>query len=166
MYNKFPKEKNMDKKNAARINLWGILLILTSFYGMIVLLTSGYDHYRYLHQEYSASTIVLRYCVSWAVKIFGFISGIGILAGKDFFRKTAIAGSLFAILTTHLKHSAQGFAQHTRYLDEHFDIPLEGFHFSSLTWGAMMISRMIDVIFAAALIYFFTQREVKKHFGR
>jgi len=154
----------VDKKTAVNINIWGILLIVSSVYGMIVLLESGYDHYRYLHQEYSASIIALRYCVSWAVKILGFISGVGILMRKDFFRKTAIAGSLFAILTTHLKHSAKGFAQHTRYLDEHFDIPLEGFHFSSLTWSAMMISRTIDMIFAAALIYFFTRPGVRKHF--
>lgn len=154
----------MDKKIATSINVWGILLIITSLYGMIVLSASGYDHYRYLHAEHSASIIALRYCVSWAVKIWGFVSGIGILTRKDFFRKTAIAGSLFTILTIHLKHSYQGFARHTRYLDEHFDIPLEGFHFTSLTWSAMMISRMIDVAFAAVLIYFFTRAGIKKHF--
>ena len=164
----------MDKKTAVQsnpstplwINIWGILLIVSSLYGMIVLLTSGYDHYRYLHQEYSPPLIALRYGVSWIVKIVGFISGAGIFCRKDFFRKTAIAGSLFAVLTTHLKHSYAGFAQHTRFLDEHFSVPLYGGTFSSLTWSAMVAARMMDVIFAGLLIYFFTRTEVKKYFKK
>ena len=148
-----------------RINIWGILLIVFSLCGMILLLSSGYDHYRYLHQEYPPAIIALSYCVSWAVKILGLVSGIGILYRKDFFRKTAIAGSLFAILTTHLKHSYAGFLQHAHYLDEHLDLNL-GIAFSSIAWPAMAAARIIDVIFAAALIYFFTRPEVRKHFDK
>lgn len=156
----------MEKKTAVWINLWAMALIASSFYGMIVLLGSGYNYYRYLHPEYSPAIIAIRYFVSWAVRIVGLISGIGILYRKEFFRKTAIAGSLFTILTIHLKHSAKGFVRLTHSLDDHFNIPLEGVTFISLMWPAIVIARMIDVIFAGYLIYFFTRREVKKYFRR
>ena len=174
VYNENQMKEAVNKKMAIkinlstplRINIWGILLIVFSLYGMILLLSSGHDHYRYLHQEYPPAIIALRYCVSWAVKILGFISGVGILYRKDFFRKTAIAGSLFTILTIHLKHSYAGFSQHARYLDDHLDINLQGIAFSSLAWPAMMTARVLDIIFAVLLIYFFTRPEVRKYFGR
>ena len=114
------------------------------------------------------NVILLRYFVSWAVKLLGLLSGIGIIYRKEIFRKTAIVGSLFTILTAGLQHTYAEFHQYTQYMDQHLlnsiAVPVEGFTFSAITGLAVIMARVLDIFFAGLLIYFFTRPEVKKHF--
>jgi hypothetical protein len=148
------------------VTIWGYLLILSSLFQMIVLISGGYTHYAYLHQEYSPNTILIRYWVSWIIKFAGLIAGIGILNLNEWCRKFAILSSLFTVLTVHLKHTYAAYSLHAKYLDQTMGGQFPGVSFSSLTWPALIIQRSIDIIFGLLLIYFFTRPEVRKQFKK
>jgi len=141
-----------------------------SIFQIFILATAGYDHYEFLHQEYSKDIIQIRYLVSWGIKIVGIILGIGILKLNDFSRILALLNSLFIISTVNLKHSFAAYSLHTKYLDETMlkingGIPLD-FTFSSLTNISLGFQRLIDVIFGLLLIYYFTRPKVREQFKK
>jgi hypothetical protein len=146
------------------VTVWGYLLVLGSLFQIGVLISGGYEHYAYLHQEYGPETILIRYWVSWAIKIAGLIAGIGVLKLNDWCRKLAVFNSLFIILTITLKHTYAAYSLHTRYLDHTIGGLFPGVSFASLTWPALIIQRAIDIIFGLLLIYFFTRPQVRKQF--
>jgi len=148
------------------VTFWGYLLIWSSIYQILALLSGGYAHYAYLHQEYAPKVILFRYWVSWIIKIAGIIAGIGILKLNDWCRKFAIFNSLFTILTVNLKHTYAAYSLHTKYLDQTMVGVFPKGGFSSITWTALIIQRSIDVIFGLLLIYFFTRPEVRKQFKK
>ena len=156
----------MNKKIFSGIDIWGGLLVICSLYQLSGLI--NYGHYAFLYNAYPPNVILLRYFVSWAVKLLGLLSGIGIIYRKEIFRKTAIVGSLFTILTAGLQHTYAEFHQYTQYMDQHLlnsiAVPVEGFTFSAITGLAVIMARVLDIFFAGSLIYFFTRPEVKKHF--
>jgi hypothetical protein len=131
---------------------------------MGALASGGYEHYAYLHQEYAPGTVLIRYWVSWTIKIAGLIAGIGVLKLNDWCRKLAIFNSLFIVLTVTLKHTYTAYSLHTKDLDQTLGGILPGVSFSSLTWPALIIQRSIDIIFGLLLICFFTRPEVRKQF--
>ncbi len=155
----------MYKTRSSGVTVFGYLLILGSLYQILILLSGGYVHYSYLHQEYPPNMIMVRYCVSWIMKISGLVAGIGILNLNDPCRVFAIFNSVFTIMTVHLKHTYAAYSLHTKYLDHVLasSIP-SGVSFPSITGAALFIQRLIDIIFGVALIYFLTRPTVKKQF--
>lgn len=146
------------------VTIFGVLLIISSLYQIGALILGGYEHYAYLHKEYNSNIILIRYMVSWVIKISGLVAGIGILRLNDLCRKLAIINSLFVILTVHLKHTYPAYSLHTKYLDQTMGGIFPSVSFVSFTWPALIIQRSIDVIFGILLIYFFTRIEVRQQF--
>ena len=154
----------MQPPRSKGITFWGYLLIVSSLFQLAVLISGGYAHYAYLHQEYPTNTILIRYWFSWIIKIAGIVAGIGVLKLNDWCRKLAIFNSLVTVLTVHLKHTYAAYSLHTKYLDQTMGGMFHGITFSSLTWPALVIQRAIDIIFGILLIYFFTRPQVIKQF--
>ncbi len=148
------------------VTIFGYLLILSSLYQIGSLVSAGYQHYSYLHQEYSPNVILLRYWVSWILKIFGLIAALGILKLNDPCRVFAIVNSLFIVLTVNLKHSYAAYKLHTKLLDQTFGRMHSSITFESITGIALFFQRATDVVFGLALIYFFTRPEVIKQFKK
>ncbi|MDE2028722.1 MAG: hypothetical protein KGK03_01155 [Candidatus Omnitrophica bacterium] len=153
----------MTKTPSKGVAAWGWLLILGSVYQMLALASGGYPHYAYLFQQYSPQVILLRYWVSWIIKIIGLAAGIGVLKLNEWCRKLAVFNSFFVVLLVSFKHPYEAYALHAKYLDQSLG-GLFPFSFSSMVWPALIIQRSIDVIFGIALIHFFTRPGVKKQF--
>lgn len=113
-----------------------------------------------------SSAILIRYCVSWGQRFVGIVCAFGILSLNEFFRKLILVIEVFTILTVWLKHPYQGFYVHALKLDEQFAEMLQVFEvpflFSDYTLLAVILACFLDVVFAAAVIYYFTRPSVKK----
>lgn len=161
MSNKYPKG----------ITIFGILLIVSSTMHMHTLL--DFEHYRYLFHPLPEGIILLRYSISWGMRIIGLISAVGILRLKDIFRKISIYLFIFTILTVNWKHPCFGFQNHAAYLDKFLKdsglYPLEIWgtripSFSSLANVSALCAQILEVLFAAVFIYYFTRPKIKVRF--
>ena len=161
----------MRSKHPVGIAVLAVMLIAGSLINILKLFDFGY--YRYLFQPLPGWLIFFRYFISWALKITGIIAGIGILRLKDTYRKLAIYLFIFTICTIYWKHPFFGFARHTAYMDRIFNnsgfyqalaerLPMPSF--SSLANVSAIVAQVIDVLFAAICIYYFTRPKVKGQF--
>lgn len=158
----------MNSKRPLGVTIFGAILIISSLGHMVTLL--DFNHYVYLFQPLPGKIILLRYFISWALRIIGLISGIGILYLKNTFRKLALYLFLVTIVTVSWKHPYVGFQRHAAYLDQIFSyqMQLKGVvlpSFSSIAGIATMGARILDVLFAGIFIYYFTRLKVKGQFN-
>lgn len=154
------------------VTIFGILLIVSSLYAMTALL--DFEHYKYLFCPLPEGIILLRFFISWTLRISGLICGIGILFLENTARRLALFLFLFTILTVPWKHPYFGFQNHTAYLDRLFrDTGLSSLEimgakmptFSSLSNISATLARILDSLFAAIFIYYFTRPKVKAQFN-
>ncbi len=96
--------------------LIGAGYILTSFSQMTALM--NYEHYRYLFQQYTESSIQFRFLASWLARIIGLSIGIGLLCRKEVFRKAALVFATGTMVVAYWKHPYEGFLKHIHFLNE------------------------------------------------
>jgi hypothetical protein len=148
------------------VTLWGYVLVISSLIEIWALVSDGYTHYAYLHQDAGPKLLMLRWCFSWIIKISGIVAGIGILMLNDWCRKFAIFNSLFTVLTVNLKHTYAAYSLHTKYLDQTIGPLMHGLSFQTYTWPALIVQRLLDIVFGISLIWFFTRPQVRKQFNQ
>ena len=158
---------SLNSKTPLGVSLFGIGIILSSL-GQIAAL--NLEHYRYLFHDLPGWLLLGRYGISWGLRIFGLTVGIGILYRKEFARKLGLWLFAFTILTVICKHPYAGFENHIEYLRQNFfpyQDPNEfaGVSVVALTWGAVGLACLLDVIFAGCFIYYFTRPQIKKYFA-
>lgn len=151
------------QKRSIGVTIFGYLLIFSSLSQMSTL--ACFSHYKYLFQHLSEHMMLVRYLISWALRIVGLASGIGILRRLDIFRKIAIAIFCITIAGVCVKNSYACFNNLNRLLDQlamnTFGVP--GI-FSSVTRPAVVTARILDIAFSLCFIYFFTRPKVKEQF--
>ena len=153
------------------------LIIISSFLHMHTLLCNR-DWYYQVYGHWPQYAIVLRYCFSWFQRFAGIAAAIGILCFKDFFRKLGIAIGVFTILTIHWKHPYGAFLRSNQILDNKFrpllqssgiqtwlhSVGLEDINFASYTIISVVGHSLLDILFWAGFIYYFTRRQTKDLF--
>lgn len=158
----------MEEKHPTGVNIFGVILILSSLVHMHKLFVD-YDWYVASYGYWPTWLMVLRYCFSWFQRILGLIAGMGILRLKDTARKIAICIGWFTILTIYWKHPYDAFEKHAVYLDQHYGyiFQMMGYpklSFVPLTLPALIIQYVLDILFCGVMIYYFTRPAVKAHF--
>ena len=152
------------RKRSRGVTILGYLLIFSSLGAMITLVS--FNHYKYLFHHLPEEVMLVRYFISWTLRIVGRISGIGILRLSDICRKIAIAIFCITIMGVCVKNSYACFSNLIRLLDQ---LPIAGALggpgiFSSVIRPAVITSRILDIIFSVCFIYFFTRPRVREQF--
>ena len=93
--------------------------IVTTFTQMSALM--DYEHYRYLFQQYSETSIQFRFLASWLARIAGLVIGFGLLCRKEIFRKAGLVLASGTMTVAYWKHPYQGFLNHIYSLNEQFN---------------------------------------------
>jgi SAM-dependent methyltransferase len=134
-----------------------------------------FEHYSYLFSPLPSRIIFLRFGLSWALRLTGLLSGIGILFRKDGFRKLALGLFVFTLFTVPWKHPVFGFRHHAAYLDQllkdqgAYPLKMAGVvipSFSSLAPVSARAAQAAEVLFALAFLYYFTRPKVKAWFKK
>ena len=160
----------MSRSRSVGVTVFGVLLVVSSAIMLPGYFWSGYrpDQYKIIHQSLPEWLIVIRYIVSCGLRIVGLVSGIGILYLNDVFRKIAIGLGIFVMSTIFFKHPFHGFSVQADKIEELVFLIRElGFYSvsaSMVTWGLVILVSLIDFVFAASIVYFFTRPKVKKQF--
>lgn len=167
------REACLEQNRPKGVMVFAVTIIVTSLGHMITLL--DLEHYRYLFYPIPEQLLLLRYFVSWALRIVGLACGIGLLCKSNLSRITALYLFLFTALTVSLKHPYQGFKRHAIYLDQlvvkYGNYPArwggQGIpSFSSVAKVSAIVIRIIDFLFAAAFIFYFTRPKIRKYFTK
>lgn len=161
----------MDKYRPKGVTIFAAIIIWTSLAQMITLL--DLEHYRYLFYPMPERLLLLRYFISWASRIVGLACGAGLLYKSNLSRVTALYLFLFTALTVSLKHPYLGFERHALYLDQWvmrraiYPVRWGGYglpSFYSLAKASAIGARIVDIVFAAAFIFYFTRPKIREYF--
>ena len=161
-------KRRPNTQRSVGIDLFGWVLIGGSVFQMVTLL--NFEHYQYLFQDLPRAVMIIRYVVSWVVRVVSVCSGVGLLRRNDLARRIAITVCWLTIVTVYWKHPYAGFRRHTQYLDEfartHLGPPWgESITFSAFTLHAVVLARLLDILFAGCLIYYFTRPHITAQFA-
>lgn len=163
----------MDKYKPKGVTVFAAIIIATSLAHMITLL--DFEHYRYLFYPMPERLLLFRYFVSWALRIVGLACGAGLLYKSNLLRITALYLFLFTALTVSLKHPYLGFERHALYLDQWvmrraiYPVRWGGYglpSFYSLAKVSAIGARIVDIVFAAAFIFYFTRPKIREYFAK
>lgn len=158
----------MIKTKFKGIYIFGILLILSSLDQMMMLIFKARWYWGYYHY-YPIWFLTIRYIFSWLQRILGLSCGVGILFGKDIFRKIAIAIGIFTICFGYWKHPVDGFVNHIHEL-ERMGILFKGIRPGNesdiylLARISAFASWFADTVFWGWFIFYFTRKKVKDQF--
>lgn len=153
---------------AAGIILFGVFLIITSF--LQIQKFSSFNNYRSIFAHLPDNWINVRYIISISLRILGFVIGCGLLFRKEFARKLAIYLAIFTICTIYWKHPYEVVANSCRIIyytmynqsgATQFVLPAE---VKTVTWLALIVFYLIDIVFFSVLIYYFTRPRIKEQF--
>jgi len=156
----------MTKARPIGIVIVAILLIITSLIQLIIELSRAK---LYIAQLYPLplNLIFLRYFITVLLRVVGLSCGIGILLFSNLFRKLLILLSFSTIFTIYWKHPFFIFEKmywqvHAMYLRAQIPEPADLW---VKTWIAWLIVSLIDIIFASAIIFYFTRPKIKELFA-
>ena len=161
--------KNKDRLRAAakhkvskEIIILSIVVILYSLQGLPNL---NFAAYAIKFSPLPGKLVFGRYLLSLVIRIFLFISGIGILFRKDIFRKSIIFISLFTICTIYWKHPFLCFKNSLMFNINHGVLsPSLMPKIDMIAWICVVICYMIDISIAIFLIYLFTRPKIRGQF--
>lgn len=149
-------------KVSKEIIILSIIIILYSLQGMPIL---NFDSYALEFRPLPEKLILLRYAFSIALRIFLFITGIGILFRREIFRKCIIFASFFTIITVYWKHPVVVFKRVLIWRIAQGVVPVSMIpKINILAWKSAAICYSIDIIIALVLIYLFTRPKIKEQF--
>jgi len=158
-------------KKSLGVKIIGVLLIVSSLQQMFVLLLET-EWYAQMFEFMPQWLIGVRYIFSLGQRIVGISCGIGLLLYKEIFRKLTIALGIFAVLTLYWKHPFAGFMNAADYARDRISEPLAIItaHSSDITLenmvlAAVIITRLLDIIFWACVIFCLTRPNVKTQFS-
>jgi len=153
----------MKNKNLM-IKFLGILFILSFSYKATALFDVQYYHY--LHDELSAQMLVVRYIVSWVIKLTGIVCGLGLLEFKELFRKVSIGLWFFIVTTISFKHPLHGFELHTGLIVKKYRIQLPSdFEVYQLAFYSMIGARLFDGLVGIFVIWWLSRPHIKAQFS-
>lgn len=158
----------MSHKKPKGVIVFGMLLVVSSILHISTLIFSR-DWYWYNFNYLPPAVLITRYLFSWVQRILGVVSGLGILCLKNFYRRLALAIAWFTIFALPWKHPYRAFLNHAQLLDELLGFLFKKAGHSEISFTALAVPALIthyvlDIVFCASLIYYFTRPEVKKHF--
>jgi hypothetical protein len=149
-------------KMSKEIIILSIIVILYSLQGF-----PAFDFNSYTAKLYPlpARLILARYVFSISLRIFLFITGIGVLFRREIFRKCIIFASFFTIVTVYWKHPVIIFKRVLIWRIEQGVVPVSMIpKINMLAWKSALICYIIDIIIALVLIYLFTRPKIKEQF--
>jgi len=150
----------MPPKRPIGIIIFGGLLIVTSIYELCHI--PAYSDYKIINKEFPDKIIIIRFFVSYLLRMIGLACGVGVICLNEHFRKILIGLSYFSIFTIYLRHTYNGFLMYVTPL--YYQNHVTDFSLQAFTWMAVMISWGIEVSFCLAVIYYFTRPGVVKCF--
>lgn len=162
---------NSDNTNAKWlfmcVSFFAIGIMVTSLMQMTGLLS--FERYLLLFDFLPREVVLVRYCLSWTLRFVSIICAIGLLVRNNICRKILLGVFVFTLCTVYWKHPYAGFVNHTRMLDERWASLLAmlgepRLSFSMIAVPAMVGAIVLDVLFAAVFIYYFTRPGVRKLF--
>ncbi|HAJ57680.1 MAG TPA: hypothetical protein DCL35_07965 [Candidatus Omnitrophica bacterium] len=159
------------KKMPLGVALFGIVLVVTSFLQLrTFLIYSRAGYYDVLFVPLPENIIFLRGIFSALLRIAGLAAGMGILLGKDLFRKTALFVAGITIATVYLKHPYYAVKKHAELSINYVAQKIGNFEIMSpaiielVAKVSMAVLLAIDVFFSLAIIYYFTLPQIKRWF--
>jgi hypothetical protein len=150
----------MFSKKPIGIFIFGGILILSSIYELYHI--PAYSDYKMINKELPEKMIIIRFFVSYLLRVFGLASGVGVICLNNNCRKILLELCCFSIATICLRHTYKGFLHYTLplyYQNKVTDLSLQAF-----TWTAVIFSWAIEVSFCLSAIYYFTRPKVVKCF--
>ena len=138
---------------------------------MITLLNA--DRYWHLFQDLPPPALMGRYVASWAARAVGLAAGIGILQGRERFRRLAIVLGCGTVATVQWKHPYGGFVRHIGDLERRLpDLMQQGWEAiaqlgidrSDMIGTIVIIARLQEIALALLLIWYFTRPRVNAYF--
>ncbi|MFA5276512.1 MAG: hypothetical protein WC417_06450 [Candidatus Omnitrophota bacterium] len=149
-------------KISKEIIILGIIVIVYSLQGFPIL---DFDSYAAKLYPLPERLILARYIFSIALRIFLFITGIGVLFRKEIFRKCIIFASFFTIITVYWKHPVIVYKRILMLRIEQGVVPASMIpKIDMLAWKSALICYTVDIIIALVLIYLFTRPKIKERF--
>ncbi len=157
----------MDKNRSVGITVFSIFIVISSL--LFFLLAFHISNYKYLYKPLPEIIIQIRYFVGQTMAAVGFISGIGLFARKDFFRKAVLANSFYTLYRYIIEGPFFIFKNtilHTQQLLSISESPTAYLNHEGIRQGALVtiFVWIIDFSFAICVIYFFTRLKVKEQF--
>ena len=150
------------KKISKEIIILSMAVILYSFQGMP---TIDFDSYAIKFYPLPEKLILLRHVFSIALRIFIFITGLGILLRKDIFRKSVLFVSLFTICTVYWKHPFLCFKNSLMFNIRQGVLSVDLMpKIDFLAWICVVTCYLMDIIISIFLIYLFTRPKIKEQF--
>ncbi|MEI8012360.1 MAG: hypothetical protein WCI27_07785 [Candidatus Omnitrophota bacterium] len=145
---------------------WGVM-----FFGVILVLTSlwqihlipHYAKYKMINHDVPEGIMAFRYAVSYVLRLAGLVCGVGILFHVNICRKGLIFLFIFSILTLPLRHTYSSFYIYVKPLFNASGVSLVSLEV--FTWMNVVCRWILDGIFAAAGIYYFTRPKVTAYFN-
>ncbi|MCX5680695.1 MAG: hypothetical protein NT079_00095 [Candidatus Omnitrophica bacterium] len=150
----------MKQKRPIGVVIFATLLIATSVIQFNFIPT--YERYIVINQGFPEPIIRMRFLISYALRIIGLASGIGIFFFLNFFRQVCLGLSCFSILTIYWRHPYKAFLVYTEPL--YHQAQITAFSLETFTWISVVIRWAVDIFFAAAIIYYFTRPRVIRYF--
>jgi hypothetical protein len=148
----------MNKRPPLGVIIFGLILIISSVDQMIHI--PKFDEYGFINHGLNVYVLKLRFIISWALRIIGLISGIGILFLEERVRKLLLALSVFSILTVFFRHTYSSFVLYTTPIYDQGSV--KGLSLESFTWIAVFVRCGIEIIFSSSVIYYFTRPKITK----
>ena len=150
----------MLRKRPFGVMIFGAILIFSSIFELYHI--PSYSDYKFINKEFPSNIIVFRFIVSYILRVFGLVSGIGVVLLSNNFRKILLGLSFFSISTIYLRHTYKGFLLYVEPL--YYQNHVTDFSLQTFTWMAVLVSWTIEVGFSSAVIYYFTRPGVVKTF--
>jgi len=149
-------------KVSKEIIILSIIIIAYSLQGMP---NFDFDSYAFKFRPLPENLIFFRYLFSIALRIFLFVTGIGVLFRKEIFRKCVIFAGFFTVITVYWKHPVSVFKSVLLWRIEQGVVPASMMpKIDELAWKSALICYLIDIIIAFVLIYLFTRPKIKEQF--
>ncbi len=157
--------KRLDRERPRGVVVFGVLLIMGSFYKLWGL--SNYEYYQFMFQQLSEKTIFVRYILSFALRFVGVMAATGVLVLKDGYRKLFMLLCLGTICLIWCKHPIFVFENISKLTDQQFLNKAVGEELthSSRHWISLIFNYTVDIIFAGSALYYFSRPNVKKQFN-
>lgn len=159
------------RKMPKGVMIFGALLVITSLIQMRTFIVySRLGYYDFLFQPLPESVIFIRGFCTAILRIAGFASGVGILCGREIFRKTALAVAVVTVLTFYLKHPYYAVRKHAEVTAQLVAMKTGAFKVTEASMvdfiakSSVFALWAIDVGFAVAVIYYFTRPQVRQWF--
>jgi len=145
------------------VKVFASLLVFASIYQLMGFL--NYSYYKLIFQQLPQPLIEIRYSFSIILRFVSLICGVGLFYLNEKCRILAIGLSLISLGVIYWKHPYYAFKNVAVYTEQmYYGTTVQELVYPSFPVISMAVHLAIDIIFAGAVIYYFTRPKIKRLF--